>query len=62
MIGFIRNANPVILFFLTILFIMFVFEPGDTVQLLVGLLRDFFALVAELLTLFVELITLSSTS
>ena len=62
MIGFIRNTDRRILLFLGILSTMFVFAPGETARLLVGLLVDIFALFVELRAWLVELIRLSSGS
>ena len=62
MIGFIRNTDRRILLFLGILSIMFIFAPGDTARLLVGILADIFALFVELRAWLVEFITLSSGS
>ena len=62
MIGFNRNADPRLLVLLAILLIMLIFAPRDTAQLLGGMLVDILALIVELLTWFVELIKLSSSS
>ena len=62
MIGFIRNTDPRVLVLLAILLLMFIFAPKDTAQLLGGLLVDILTLIVELLTWFVELIKLSSSS
>ena len=62
MIGFIRNADPRLLVLLAILLIMLIFAPRDTAQLLGRMLVDILALIVELLTWFVELIKLSSSS